>query len=149
MMKRALYQAGDIARRYDPQLADLYYREMVQHGKTHLQAMGAVMSHLAARILAVLQEDRPYELRDNQDRPISKMEANGLIQQFKVPEETRQARRRRKPNEGRLSGRRTREAAKAPQSEPLIPPPKIVYRAEELQSTATPIRGFCHDAGTT
>jgi len=136
MMKRALYQAGDIARRYDPQLADLYYREMVQHGKTHLQAMGAVMSHLAARILAVLQEDRPYELRDNQDRPISKMEAIGLIQQFKVPEETRQARRRRKPNEGRLSGRRTREAAKAPQSAPLIPPPKIVYCAEELQSTA-------------
>jgi transposase len=60
MMKRALFQAGDIARRYDPQLADLYYREMVHHGKTHLQAMGAVMSHLAARILVVLRESRPY-----------------------------------------------------------------------------------------
>jgi len=27
MIKRALYQAGDIARRHDPQLAYLYYRE--------------------------------------------------------------------------------------------------------------------------
>ena len=34
IMKRTLYQAGDIARRYDPQLAELYYREMVHHGKT-------------------------------------------------------------------------------------------------------------------
>jgi transposase len=136
MMKRALYQAGDIARRYDPQLADLYYREMVHHGKTHLQAMGAVMSHLAARILAVLQENRPYELRDNQDRPISKMEAIGLIQQFRVPEVTRQERRRRKTNEGRLTSRRTREAARAPQSGLLIPPPKTVYCGEEFQSIA-------------
>ncbi len=53
-----------------------------------------------------------------------------------MPEETRRARRRRKSNEGRLSGRRTREAAKAPQPGLLIPPPKIVYCAEELQSIA-------------
>jgi hypothetical protein len=55
-IKRTLFQAGDIARRYDPQLAHLYYREMLHHGKTHLQAMGAVMSHLGARIMAVLRE---------------------------------------------------------------------------------------------
>jgi hypothetical protein len=55
---------------------------------------------------------------------------------YKVLEETRQARRRRKPNEGRLTSRRTREAAKAPQSGPLIPPPKTVYCGEELQSIA-------------
>ena len=96
----------------------------------------AVMSHLAARILAILQENRPYELRSNQDRPISKMEATGLIRQFRVLEETRQARRRRKANEGRLTGRRTREAARAPQSGLITPPLRKVYRAEELQSIA-------------
>jgi hypothetical protein len=69
MMKRALYRAGDIGRRYNPQLAYLYYREMVDNGKTHLQAMEAVMSHLAARTLAVLQDNRPYELRDIDNRP--------------------------------------------------------------------------------
>ena len=55
---------------------------------------------------------------------------------YKVPEETRQARRHRKSNVGRLTGRRTREAAKAPQSGPLIPPQKTVYCGEELQSMA-------------
>ena len=111
MMKRALYQAGDIARRYDPQLAHLYYREMVYHGKTHLQAMGAVMSHLGARILVVLREGRPYELRDTQDKPISKRGAMELIQsQF------RQARQRRKSNEERFASHGTRGAALAPQN---------------------------------
>jgi len=137
MMKRSLFQAGDIARRYDPQLAHLYYREMVHHGKTHLQAMGAVMSHLGARIMAVLREDRPYELRDTQGKRITKKEAMELIRsEYKVTEETRQARRRRKPNERRLNGRRTREATKAPQSRLLIPPPKTVYCTEDLQSIA-------------
>jgi transposase len=51
IMKWALYQSGQIGRRYDPQLAWLYYREMVHNGKNHKQAMGAVMSHIEARIL--------------------------------------------------------------------------------------------------
>jgi len=135
MMKRALFQAGDIARRYDPQLAHLYYREMVHHGKTHLQAMGAVMSHLGARIMAVLREDRPYELRDTQGKPISNKGAMELIRsEHKVPEETRQARRRRNPNEGRLTHHRTHEAAKAPHSGLLMPPRRTVYCTGELQS---------------
>ena len=135
MMKRALFQAGDIGRRYDPQLAHLYCREMVHHGKTHLQAMGAVMSHLGARIMAILRESRPYELRDNQGNLITKKEAMELIRsEYKVPEETRQARRRRKPNEGRLTSRRTHEAAKAPQSGLLMPPPRTVYCTGDLQS---------------
>jgi hypothetical protein len=138
MMKRALYQAGDIARQYDPQLAHLYYREMVHHGKTHLQAVGAVMSHLGARILTVLRENRPYELRDAHGKPISKEEARKLIlSEYKVPDEiSRQRRRRnsRKPvsskvkatnSEGRSGNPRTSEAATAPQSEGAPPFPKM------------------------
>jgi len=79
-----------------------------------------VMSHLGARILAVLREDRPYELRDTCDQPISKKGAMQLVQvEFKVSEEIRQARRRRRSNEGRLHSHRTHEAAKAPQSRPI------------------------------
>ena len=130
MMKRALYQAGDIARRYDPQLAYLYYREMVHHGKTHLQAMGAVMSHLGARILSVLREDKPYELRDTDNKPISKKEAIELIRsRFQVPEETRQARRHRKSSEGRLASHGTHETAKASQSRRTATSPMKVYTA--------------------
>jgi transposase len=55
IMKWALFQSGQIGRRYDPHLAWLYYREMVHNGKNHKQAMGAVMSHIGARILAVLR----------------------------------------------------------------------------------------------
>jgi len=79
MMKQALFQAGDIGRRYDPKLDYLYYREMVNHGKTHLQAMGAVMSHLGARILAVLRDNRPYEIRDIQGQPLSRRAALELV----------------------------------------------------------------------
>jgi hypothetical protein len=137
MMKRALCQAGDIARRYDPQLAYLYYREMVHHGKTHLQAMGAVMSHLAARILTVLRDGRPYELRDIDNQPIGKKEAIELIRsRFQVPTETRQARRHRKTEKGRLASHGTREAAKAPQSRHTPASPMTVYSAIVEQSTA-------------
>jgi transposase len=137
MMKRALFQAGDIGRRYDPQLAYLYYREMVNHGKTHLQAMGAVMSHLGARILAVLRDNRPYEIRDIQGKSVSRRAAMELVRSaYTVPESVRKVRRRRKSNEGRLTGHRTHEAAKAPQSGPLFPPQKTVYPGEDLQSIA-------------
>ena len=94
----ALYQAGDIGRRWDSQLAAVYYREMVHHGKNHKQAMGAVMSHLGARVLAVLKEDRPYELRDHEGKLIGKDEAKKLIlSKYHVSEDIRRERRRHKP----------------------------------------------------
>jgi len=123
IMRMALYQAGDIGRRWDPQLAAVYYREMAHHGKTHLQAMGAVMSHLGARILAVLKEGRPYELRDIEGNPISKEHTRELIlAKYRVPEEIRRERRRRnsKVSKDRETATyRTNEAAKAPQPVPV------------------------------
>jgi len=126
IMRMGLYQAGDISRRWDPQLAAVYHREMVHHGKNHRQAMGAVMSHLGARVFAVLKEDRPYELRDTDGNPISKDHARRLIlSKYQVPEEVRRERRRRNPKGSNTTGasrrggetaiHRTNEAAKAPQ----------------------------------
>jgi transposase len=98
IMRMALYQAGEIARRYDPQLAALYHRQMVFHGKNHRQAMGAVMSHLGARVFRVLSEDRPYEIRDFDGRRIDRKEARKLVlAQCHVTEEVRRQRRRRNP----------------------------------------------------
>jgi transposase len=114
IMKWALYQSSQIGRRCDPQLAWVYYREMVHCGKNHKQAMGAVMSHIGARVLAVLREDRPYELRDITGRPITRDEARRLILlKYQVPEETKCERRRRKQVAGKSvkSGRRNREMA--------------------------------------
>jgi transposase len=126
IMRMGLYQAGDISRRTDPQLAAVYYREMVYHGKNHRQAMGAVMSHLGARVFAVLKQSRPYELRDTDGNPITKDDARRLIlDKYRVPEDIRRERRRRNPKarntaavprkEREMATYRTNEAARAPQ----------------------------------
>ena len=96
IMRMALYQAGDVGRRWDPQLAAVYYRQMVYHGKNHRQAMGAVMSHLGARVWRVLKEDRPYELKCPDGKAISWIEGRKLIlSEYHVPEDIRRERRRR------------------------------------------------------
>jgi transposase len=125
ILRMALYQAGEIGRRNDPHLAAVYYREMVYHGKNHRQAMGAVMSHLGARVLRVLKEDRPYEIRDLRSKSINKNEAKGLIlSQYHVSEDVRRERRRRNT---KVNSRREtetigiHEAAKAPQTVQVMP----------------------------
>jgi len=119
IMRMALYQAGDIGRRWDPQLAAVYHREMVYHGKNHRQAMGAVMSHLGARVLRVLKEDSPYEMRDIEGKLISKNEARRLVlSKYHVSEDIRRERRRRNRKVGKdreTATYRTNEADKAPQ----------------------------------
>jgi transposase len=132
-VKWALYQAGQIGRRWDPQLASVYYRQMVYHGKNHKQAMGAVMSHIAARVFTVLREDRPYDLRDTEGKSMSVLAARDLIMvKYQVPEDIRQARRKskgRKANSLGLQKRkgiaagREHEAAIAPQPATSLPSP--------------------------
>jgi hypothetical protein len=134
-IKWALYQSGQIGRRWDPQLASIYHRQMVYHGKNHKQAMGAVMSHMAARVFRVLREDRAYELRDTEGKPISKVAAKALIlAKYQVPPEIRQERRRSKRAKSNtyrarrkwgMADGRTYEAAVAPQPAAISPPPSI------------------------
>jgi transposase len=124
-LKWALYQASQIGRRCDPQLASVYYQQMVHHGKNHKQAMGAVMSHMGARVLAVLRDNKRYELRDIYGRPITAGEARRIIlANFQIPDEIKRERRRRKTatsstksreKEREMAIRSTNEAASAPQ----------------------------------
>ncbi|MBN1369332.1 MAG: IS110 family transposase [Dehalococcoidaceae bacterium] len=134
-VKWSLYQAAQIGRRWDPQLAFVYYRQMVYHGKNHKQAMGAVMSHLGARIFAVLKEDRPYELKDIDGSPINASSARKLIlANYHVPEEVRQARRKSKnakpcnvrfTKQKRTEADSKREAVSTPQ--PVYGIPSSIY----------------------
>jgi hypothetical protein len=95
-VKLALYHAADVARKWDPQLAKIYYDQMVHKGKPHHKAIGAVMSHLASRIHAVLTEQRHYVLRDVNGREVTAREARTIIQtQYQVPAEIRAERRAR------------------------------------------------------
>jgi transposase len=101
-VKLALYQAAEIARQWDPQLAKIYYDQMVHKGKPHYKAIGAVMSHLASRIHAVLTQQRDYVLRDVDEREVTGREARTIIRtQYQVPAAIRAERRtskRRKPD---------------------------------------------------
>lgn len=90
IIKATLYLDANVARQWDPQLAQTYYNQMMLYGKHHTQAVCAVASHLANRIYAVLKEKRPYVLRDLKGETISPSDAHTLIQErFRVPDEVR------------------------------------------------------------
>jgi transposase len=59
-LRLAYYQAANIARRHDPQLAVFYQRLMVERGHNHIQATCAVARKLACRAWAICQTGRPY-----------------------------------------------------------------------------------------
>jgi hypothetical protein len=94
--------------------------------------MGAVMSHIAARVFAVLREDRPYELKDTEGKSINVLAAKGLIMaRYRVPEDIRQERRKSKGRKRNAAGLqkegtavgREHEAAIAPQPVVSLPSP--------------------------
>lgn len=105
--RRALYLAAEIARQWDPQLAKVYYDQMVHKGNCHTQAVCAVATHLTARIHVILSEGKAYQLRDLDGNHISRKDAKALIQsKLIVPENVRQQTRSRKKR------RRTKEGYK-------------------------------------
>lgn len=100
LIKKYAYLNADVARQWDPQLAALYYDQMVHKGRHHTQAVCACATHLLNRIRAVLRDGRPYELRDVAGTPVSKKQARELIvTQYHVPEAVRRQRRQRERRE--------------------------------------------------
>ena len=93
-LKRALYLASDVARRIDPDLAEVYWRLMVNKGHHHKQALCAVATRLVNRIHRVLKTGVPYVLRDRDGQPISVQQGKAIVTaQLTVPEEIRNSRR--------------------------------------------------------
>ncbi len=96
LIRKFSYLDAETARQRDPQIAALYYDQMVKKGKHHLQAICACASHLLDRVLVVYREDRPYELRDVDGTPLTKEQALEIIQQrYLVPEEVRRRNNKR------------------------------------------------------
>jgi transposase len=90
LVKSTLFLNSNVGRQWDVQLAALYFRQMVDYGKHHTQALCVVATHLANRIYVLLKEQRPYELRDLHDNPISKQKSRLLcLSRYKVPDEVR------------------------------------------------------------
>jgi hypothetical protein len=112
MLRWALYLAADVARKHDPQLAALYRRLMVERGRHHNQALCAVATHLSDRIYALLRENRPYQPRDLDGRPVTIAQAKHLAASLAVDEATR----------ARLRVRRREGGPREPQSgQPTAP----------------------------
>ena len=97
LLRTTLYRAADNARRVDPQLARIYYLQMVERGKDHLGAVCVVAARLAERAWVTLDRGMPYVICDTDGTPVTAEQAKAIIaERFTVPEEVRRRRRSKK-----------------------------------------------------
>ncbi len=102
LIKKFAYLDANAARQCDPQIAAIYYDQMVHRGKHHVQALCTCSAHLLDRIGVVLREDRPYQLQDLDGTPITPERARQIIaEHFTVPEEVRKRNSKAKRRERR------------------------------------------------
>jgi hypothetical protein len=93
-LREALFLAANLARRFDPTLAQRYQRLMCETGRHHNSAVCTVATVLLTRITACLRAGVPYEIRDVDGREISKEEGKAIVQErYAIPEAVRAARR--------------------------------------------------------
>ena len=90
LIKKFAFLDAEAARKWDPQIAAIYFDQMVHRGKHHVQAICTCSAHVLDRVGVVLREDRPYELQDVDGTPISKQQAREIIaKRYTVPDEVR------------------------------------------------------------
>lgn len=95
LIKKFAFLDAESARQWDPQIAAIYYAQMVQQGKHHVQAICTCSAHLLDRVGVVLRDDRPYQLRDVEGTPLTPARARQIIaQRYTVPEDIRKRRRK-------------------------------------------------------
>ena len=106
---------AEVARHWDPQIAAIYHDQMVNKGKHHTQAVCTCATHLLDRILAVLRDVKPYELRDVDGTPVTVGQARAIIaERYIVPEQVRQRnnkRRRQERADWRIEKQQKRESS--------------------------------------
>ncbi|MCP3912590.1 MAG: IS110 family transposase, partial [Actinomycetia bacterium] len=101
-LRLALYQAANVARRRDPQLAAHYRRLMTERGHNHISANTAVARKLTCRAWAIATTGQPYEPRDLDGNPLTLADAARLATELAVPDQIR-ARTRGHSRRGRLN----------------------------------------------
>lgn len=118
LVKKYAYINAEVGRQWDPQLAAIYYDQMMRKGKHHRQAVCHCATHLLDRVRAVLRDGRPYELRDVDGHPVTwKQARESILEHYRVPEEVRrqrshQARKARRDQQAeRKQKRRSRQVS--------------------------------------
>jgi transposase len=89
VLRLAFYQAANVARSHDPQLAAFYRRLMVERGHCHTKANCAVARKLVGRTWATLTSGTLYELRDVDGAVVTRREATALAAAANVPASVR------------------------------------------------------------
>lgn len=89
VLRLAFYQAANVARAHDPQLAEFYRRLMVERGHCHTKANCAVARKLVARTWVTITSGKPYELRDLDGQPVTRRRATELATELAVPDDIR------------------------------------------------------------
>ena len=104
-LRLAFYQAANVARTLDPQMAAFYRKLMVERGHCHAQANCAVARKLVARTWATISAGTRYELRDLDGAPVTRRRAKELAASLAMPELVRRRSRARSTaaHRGRLT----------------------------------------------
>jgi transposase len=89
VLRLACYQAANVARSHDPELAEFYRHLMVERGHFHAKATCAIARKLVARTWATLSSGALYQLRDVDGRPVTKREATAIGATYAVPQSVR------------------------------------------------------------
>lgn len=90
LIKKYAYLDADVARQWDPQIAAIYYDQMVHKGKHHVQAVCTCATHLLDRVFAVLRDNRPYQCQDVDGTVVDWREARRIIaERYTVPKDVR------------------------------------------------------------
>ncbi|MGH2720670.1 MAG: transposase, partial [Actinomycetota bacterium] len=96
-LRATFVRAADTARKHDPELARIYFVQMVERGKDHLGALCVVAANLAERTWAVMDRGMPYVVCDTEGKPVTLEEAKRIIaERFTVSDEVRSRRRSKK-----------------------------------------------------
>jgi transposase len=90
LLRTTFVRAAETARKQGPQLARIYWLQMVERGKDHLGALCVVAAVLAERAWAVMARGEPYEIRGTDGHAVTPPEAKAIIdEKWTVTDEVR------------------------------------------------------------
>jgi transposase len=96
-LRDQLVQSANTARQVDPQLAHVYFTQMVERGAHHQKALCVVAARLAERAWLVMARGEPYQLLDVDGTPVTPAEGRAIVnERYRVGEDVRRRRRSRK-----------------------------------------------------
>lgn len=125
LLREALFNAADQARRVDPQLAAKYQR-LMHTDRHHNSALCTIATILLTRVAACWRAAQPYDLRDTDGTVITAEQGRQIVQQrYTVDRQTRirAANARQAQRRKNRAGRAQQESPSAPASRPAKPKP--------------------------